>query len=71
MNTESVVEKLKGKEYEIVDCTKSTGVFETEQGKGINWKAYTLKVKINGIIYAFKLNKVFNDTFEEMLKGDE
>lgn len=58
-------------EIEKVEVEKVTGKFKTDDGREIDWKGFRLKTKINGVVYKWKLEKVFNDTFEEMLNEEE
>lgn len=64
----SYKDQLKEKNFELVDFIKRSGEFETEDKKRIPWKSYNLKAKVNGVVMNFKLDKVFNDTMEEMLE---
>lgn len=66
-----VTENFKKLDTNIKSLELRKGEFETEQGNKIPWKNYTLKLKINGIVMDFKLNKVFTDTLEEMLENKE
>lgn len=64
----SYLKKLKEKDIQIADFIKRSGEFETEDKRKIPWKSFNLKAKINGIVMNFKLDKVFNDTMEDMLE---
>lgn len=68
MEKQSYKEEFKKMDVELKDLVCNKGVFEREDGTKLPWKNYTLKVKVNGIVMDFKLNKVFNDTIEEMLE---
>lgn len=58
-------------DVELKDLICNKGVFEREDGTKLPWKNYSLKVKVNGIVMDFKLNKVFNDTIEEMIVEEQ
>lgn len=66
-----VTENFKKLNTNIKSLELRKGEFETEGGKNIPWKNYTLKLKVNGVVMDFKLNKVFTDTLEEMLENKE
>lgn len=68
MNEKSYKEVLKNKDVELKDIVLRTGVFEREDGQKINWKSFNLKVKIEGIVMNFKLERTFNDTLEDIIK---
>lgn len=70
MNSNSNIDILRTKDLEVVDLIRTDGEFELENGNKIPWKSYTLKVKIEGVVFSFKLNKVFNDTMQEILRGE-
>lgn len=70
MESKSYKEQLEKKDFKLVDFVKRSGEFETEDRKKIPWKSYVLKAKINGVVMNFKLDKVFNDTMEEMLENE-
>lgn len=64
----SYKERLKDQTFQIVDFVKRSGEFETEDKRKIPWKSFNLKAKVNGIVMNFKLDKVFNDTMEDLLE---
>lgn len=67
MEEQSYKEQLKNRNVELKDLIKRSGTFQAEDGRQIPWKSYNLKVKIEGVVMNFKLDKVFNDTLEEIL----
>lgn len=67
MEENSYKDLLEKKDVKIKDLIRRSGVFKTEDGKEIKWKSYVLKMNVEGIIMTFKLDKVFNDTLEEIL----
>lgn len=70
MEEKSYKEQLQKKNIELKDIIRRKGTFEREDGAKINWKSYILKVKIEGIVMNFKLDKTFNDTLEEILEEE-
>lgn len=70
MEEKSYKEQLQKKNIELKDIIRRKGTFEREDGAKINWKSYVLKVKIEGIVMNFKLDKTFNDTLEEILEEE-
>lgn len=70
MQKESLKDLLQKRDIKIKDLEVRKGEFETEQGKKIPWKNYVLKVMVENVVMSFKLDKVFNDTLEEILAGD-
>lgn len=70
MEEQSYKEILKNKDVELKDIVLRKGTFEREDGTKIDWKSYNLKVKIEGIVMNFKLDKTFNDTLEEIVTGE-
>lgn len=67
MEEKSYKEQLQKRKVELKDIVLRKGTFEREDGTKIDWKSYNLKVKIEGIVMNFKLDKTFNDTLEEIL----
>lgn len=67
MEKTSYKKEFEQMKIELKDLVCNRGVFEKEDGTKLPWKNYSLKVRINGIVMDFKLNKVFNDTIEEMI----
>lgn len=70
MEEKSYKEQLQKKNVELKDIIRRKGTFEREDGAKIDWKSYVLKVKIEGIVMNFKLDKTFNDTLEEILEEE-
>lgn len=70
MEEKSYKEQLQKKNIELKDIIRRKGTFEREDGAKINWRSYVLKVKIEGIVMNFKLDKTFNDTLEEILEEE-
>lgn len=70
MEEKSYKEQLQKKNVELKDIILRKGTFEREDGTKIDWKSYNLKVKIEGIIMNFKLDKTFTDTMEEILEKE-
>lgn len=60
---EENVEKL---EVERVD-----GIFKNDRGEDVSWHGYRMKTKINGIVFKWKLDKVYNDTMDEVLEEEK
>lgn len=67
MEKQSYLKEFKQMKVEIRDLVCNKGVFEKEDGTKLPWKNFSLKMRVNGIIMDFKLNKVFNDTMEDMI----
>lgn len=65
----SYKEQLKTKDFEIIDFVKRSGEFETDDKRRVPWKNFNLKAKVGGIVMNFKLDRVFNDTMEEVLEN--
>lgn len=55
--------------WEIVGLAKQFGDFTTEDGNTIPWSNYRLRVKLpNGLLIGCKIDKVFTDTIDELVK---
>ena len=59
---EDSVEKL---EVERVD-----GIFKNDRGEEVSWHGYRMKTKINGVVFKWKLDKVYNDTMDEVIEEE-
>lgn len=61
------INEINEEEVDKLEVERVDGIFKNERGEEVNWHGYRMKTKINGIVFKWKLDKVYNDTMDEII----
>lgn len=62
---------LTNDDLEEIEVTRVDGIFKNPAGQDIAWHGYKMKTKIGGIWFKWKLDKIYNDTMDEVLEEEK